>query len=75
MTVQFIHRTLATILLIYTLFLLLNKTNYKYILFREKDGLLQYAYNIPYRRKLKDGDPIFIRNKISTFGPFIFYKF
>jgi len=49
-------------------------SNYKYILFREKDGVLQYSYILPYRRKMLDGDSIFIRNKISTFGPFIFHK-
>ena len=47
---------------------------YSYILFREKDGLLQYAYKLPYRRKLKDGDSVYVRHKISTFGPFIFSK-
>lgn len=52
----------------------INKTNYKYVLFREKDDLLQYAYNIPYRRKLCDGDSTYIRNQISTYGPFVFYK-
>ena len=43
MTVQFIHRTLATILLIYTLFLLLNKTNYKLSLI-QNFGLNIFAY-------------------------------
>jgi len=52
----------------------INDTNYKYVLFREKEGLLQYAYNIPYRRKLGDGDSTYIRNQISTYGPFVFYK-
>jgi hypothetical protein len=52
----------------------INKTNYKYVLFRQKDDLLQYAYNIPYRSKLSDGDSTYIRNQISTYGPFVFYK-
>ena len=47
---------------------------YKYVLFSEKNGLLQYAYSIPYRRKLLDGDSLYVRNQISTYGPFIFYK-
>ena len=49
-------------------------SNYKYLLFREKDGILQFSYSIPYRRKILEGDSVFVRNKISTFGPFIFYK-
>ena len=27
-------------------------SNYKYILFREKEGILKYAYELPYRRKM-----------------------
>ena len=52
----------------------INNVNYKYLLFREKNNLLQYAYSIPYRPKILDGDSIFVRNNISTFGPFVFYK-
>tara|TARA_B100000161_G_C33549325_1_gene414598 strand:- start:1491 stop:2075 length:585 start_codon:yes stop_codon:yes gene_type:complete len=52
----------------------LNNINYKYLLFIEKNGLLQYAYSIPYRPKIHDGDSIYVRNKISTYGPFVFYK-
>lgn len=51
----------------------LNETYYKYVLFRQKSGLLQYAYNIPYRRRLSDGDTIYVKNQISTYGPFVFY--
>ncbi len=47
---------------------------YKYTLFREKDGVLQFSYKLPNRRRLSNGDPIFIRNQVSTYGPFIFYK-
>ena len=52
----------------------INNVNYKYLLFIEKNGLLQYAYSLPYRVKMQDGDSIFVRNKISTYGPFVFYK-
>lgn len=52
----------------------LDSKMYSYILFREKDNLLQYAYKLPYRSKLKNGDATYIRNKISTYGPFIFSK-
>jgi|UniRef100_A0A6C0ISQ3 hypothetical protein len=52
----------------------IDSESYNYILFREKAGILQYAYKLSYRKKLEDGDPTFIRNKISTFGPFIFSK-
>jgi hypothetical protein len=52
----------------------INETYYKYVLFREKNGLLQYAYNIPYRTRLNEGDTVFIKNQISTFGPFTFNK-
>jgi len=52
----------------------IDSENYNYILFREKAGVLQYAYKLSYRKKLEEGDPTFIRNKISTFGPFIFSK-
>lgn len=52
----------------------INNINYKYLLFIEKNGLLQYAYSIPYRTKILDGDSVFVRNKISTYGPFVFYK-
>ena len=52
----------------------IDSESYNYILFREKTGILQYAYKLSYRKKLEDGDPTFIRNKISTFGPFIFSK-
>ena len=52
----------------------LNSEYYKYILFREKDKVLQYAYSIPYRTKIVAGDSIFVRNQISTYGPFVFYQ-
>jgi len=52
----------------------INYSDYKYILFREKNGILQYAYKLPYRRKLSDGDSVYVRNKMSTYGPFVYYK-
>ena len=52
----------------------INFDLYKYILFREKNGKLQIAYSLPLRKKINDGDSIFIRNNISTYGPFTFYK-
>ena len=52
----------------------INNVNYKYMLFRSNNGKLQYAYSIPYRPKMLNGDSIFVRNQVSTFGPFIFFK-
>lgn len=52
----------------------INDTYYKYKLFREKDNMLQYAYSLPYRSKILDGDSLFVRNQISTYGPFVFHS-
>lgn len=49
-------------------------SNYEYIIYAEVDGKLKYKYNIPLRKKLEDGDVVFIRKNSTTFGPFIFYK-
>ena len=47
---------------------------YKYVLFREKNAKLQFSYVLPPRDKLNDGDSLYIRHQISTFGPFVYYK-
>lgn len=52
----------------------LSDKTYKYVLFRQKDGKLQFSYVLPPRRKISDGDTIYIKHKISTYGPFVFYK-
>lgn len=52
----------------------LKDGTYKYVLFRQRNGKLQFSYSLPPRDKLLDGDTVFIRHQISTFGPFVFYK-
>lgn len=52
----------------------LESNLYKYVLFSQKDSKLQFAYVLPPRIKIKDGDSIYVKNKVSVFGPFVFYK-
>lgn len=52
----------------------LDDGTYKYILFRKKNNCLYLSFNLPPRNKLLNGDTMYIRDKISTFGPFIYYK-
>ena len=52
----------------------LHNGTYKYVLFRKRNGKLQFSYVLPNRNKISDGDTIYIRHKISTFGPFVYYK-
>jgi len=52
----------------------LDDGTYKYILFRKKNNHLYLSFNLPPRNKLLNGDTMYIRDKTSTFGPFIYYK-
>jgi hypothetical protein len=45
---------------------------YKYVLFEQTNGTFKHSFSLPDREKLTMGDVVFIRDKSSTLGPFIF---
>lgn len=49
-------------------------SNYKYVIFEEIKNKLEHKFTIEHRKKLEDGDPVFIRHNNATLGPFIFHK-
>jgi len=50
----------------------LSSNLYKYLLFEQNKGLFKHSFSLPDREKLVLGDVVFIRDKSSTLGPFIF---